>query len=207
MELNKYNTIILDFDGVILNSNNFKKQSIYKAVFFYTNKNTAEKFTFFFISNNGIPREKKIFNYFKNDKLSNLILNLYNKILNENLKKETSLTQGFSSFINKKKIQKHKKYIISGGTCSEVISILKHHSVYTFFDDVRGGPLSKYENINLLKLTKPCLYIGDSKLDYEVAIYYKFDFIFMYEHTQFNEWKAFFKNKHIQFIKNLNELL
>ena len=45
--------------------------------------------------------------------------------------------------------------------------------------------------MNDLHLNGKTLYIGDSKIDYEVAKKYSFDFVYMYQYTQFREWRKF----------------
>ena len=67
MNIEKYNTFIFDFDGVILDSNFVKKEAIYKSVINFTDIENAKKFVNYFIDNSGIPREKKINKFFSKE--------------------------------------------------------------------------------------------------------------------------------------------
>jgi len=54
-------------------------------------------------------------------------------------------------------------------------------------------------------LSGKTLYIGDSRLDYEVAKKFQYDFIFMTDYTQFTQWKDFFGDKpDVKIINNLS---
>ena len=71
-----------------------------------------------------------------------------------------------------------------------------------------GGPKTKEENLEATKLIGETLFIGDSVKDYEVAINYGFDFIFVYGYTQFVTWQNFFNDKNILLsIKNFDDLV
>ena len=60
IKLNKYKSVIFDFDGVILDSNNIKKESIREAAFGILSQQKLNEFVTYFTDNNGIPREGKI---------------------------------------------------------------------------------------------------------------------------------------------------
>ncbi len=200
--LNSYKNIILDFDGVILDSNNIKKDAIYNCVQEYANKNKSIEFVNFFTQNNGLPREIKISTYFE-DKIAKKILLKYNKRLEIDLK-NCVFTNGFEYFLNLLNI---KPYILSGGDKEEIITFLKEKHLFQRFKNIMGSPLTKYENINNSNIKGKTLYIGDSKIDYEIAIHYNYDFIFMFRYTQFSNWSNFFKEKpNIKLIKDFEEL-
>ncbi len=208
MDLLKYKTIIFDFDGVIVDSNEFKGQSIYKATLMHTDKDTAKEFTAFFTANNGVPREKKIFDYIKVDITAGAILDSYNGILEEAILDSIKLTEGFLQLMEHGSMKGQKKFVVSGGTESEVIGLLEGKGVIGYFDAVKGGPVSKYDNIKNLDVEHPCLYFGDSKLDFEVAEYFNYDFVFVSQYTQFETWKHFFSDKEqTKVINNFKELL
>lgn len=190
-----YENIIFDFDGVVVDSNSIKKKCIYNASKEYCDKEYHEKFVAYFTKNNGIPREIKINNFF-DGKEALVVLEDYNNYLKKQLK-EVNLTNGFQSFINLLNFYQKKLFVLSGGTQSEVVNILRSKELDKEFIKVMGGPKTKEENLNETNLIGKTLFIGDSLKDYEVANKYGFDFIFMYSYTQFEDWKDFFKDKDI----------
>lgn len=201
--LHKYNQIIFDFDGTIVDSNKIKKDAIVKASKDYCLEKYHKKFIKYFIRNNGIPREIKINNFFIKEDAIKILYN-YNKILKE--AKHIPLTNGSLSAISYLADNK-KLLILSGGEKSEIIKLLKYHKLKSYFHGIYTAPKNKYDNITELNLKGKSLYIGDSIIDYEVSTSFNCDFVFMYEYTQFEDWKTFFKDKKIYIIKNLQELI
>ena len=57
----KYKKLLLDFDGVLIDSNTFKENAIKKATQIFKNKIETDKFCEYFTQNNGLSRKDKIF--------------------------------------------------------------------------------------------------------------------------------------------------
>jgi phosphoglycolate phosphatase-like HAD superfamily hydrolase len=51
------------------------------------------------------------------------------------------------------------------------------------------------------------VYFGDSRLDYEVALKFGFDFVFLYGYTEFKYWKDYCQSNKIIAFKDFNDLL
>lgn len=202
----EFDAIILDFDGVVVNSNDIKKRYITLASKEFCSLVQHQEFVEYFIGNNGIPREKKIFEFFCLTD-GHKILKNYNDLL-ENSIGDIELTRGLISFLDLLKSQSIKVHILSGGDRDEVMKILKLNKIDNYFTFVMGGPKTKEENLVLNKINGNILFIGDSKKDYEVAVENNFNFMFMHGSSQFYEWKEYFKNKPIlSFIKDFRELV
>ena len=187
INLHKYKSVIFDFDGVITDSNNVKKNAIEESVRGVLPEDRALEFVNYFVGNNGIPREEKIEKYVpKTD--YNKVLDKYESILNNKLK-DAPLMPGVQDFIIK--IKDHLKHIIvlSGGTETEVKELLIQHNLMQYFDGVYGGPLNKEQHLLRLSLDNPSLYFGDSKVDYEMSIKFDFDFVFVYGATSIINWE------------------
>lgn len=196
LDLNKYKNIILDFDGVIVDSNTVKKKSIQKAAKHFLDEEKLMEFVNYFTAHNGVPREYKIRKYFTDDTTYRNVLSEYTKDLSNQLK-EIKFTKNFEVFLKKLEFYKLPIYILSGGDEKEIQLFLQNKNIFNSFKKVMSGPLTKYENVDNLNFIGKTLYIGDSKIDYEVGEKYQFDFIFMYGYTQFKEWKSFFNDKDI----------
>ncbi|MFQ3598946.1 MAG: HAD family hydrolase [Chloroherpetonaceae bacterium] len=204
-DLNQVDNLILDCDGVILDSNFLKEKNIFEATRTYTNADTAQAFSKYFTDNNGLPREYKITTYFGDKNLSQKILLLYNR-LNKASLLNAPFTYGFEQFLDKTN-GLFKRYVLSGGDESELKCVLLQKGINHRFEKIMGAPKTKYEHLSELNLKGKTLYIGDSKLDYEVACHFQFDFIFMSGYTQFTEWNRFFSGQsQVKIIKNLSKL-
>ncbi len=191
----KYKNVVFDFDGVIVDSNKIKEVAIEAATgCFVHDKTRLSKFVEFFVENNGIPREEKIFSYFKDDKLAKKILDKYNEILKRHLP-NAKMIKGLLDFLQIIRYYDLNAIILSGGDKDEIKQVVKRLGLHEYFKKILCGPLRKSKNLNNLKLKGESLYIGDSKIDHEIALEFNFDFVFMYGHTQFNDWRRYFDEK------------
>jgi phosphoglycolate phosphatase-like HAD superfamily hydrolase len=201
--VNNYAQIYLDFDGVISDSNHIKEVNILRASSFFVSEEKALNFTRFFIKNNGIPREQKTLDYFKDEALSDKILRKYAELNSKLL--EAPLTFGVLEFL--KQWTNKQLIILSGGNNKEIVAYLEVNKIRHHFSDILCGPETKEENLQSMIIKMPAIFIGDSCHDYNVAQKFSIDFIFMSDYTQLKEWETFcFENK-ITTIKNLNQLV
>jgi phosphoglycolate phosphatase-like HAD superfamily hydrolase len=199
----KYNTFIFDFDGVILNSNNIKKNAIGKAVEGLLPNKDASKFVNYFVGLNGIPREVKIAKYFLKEQYQ-YVLNKYESILDSQLK-SAELILGVKDVIQTLSSFKKNMIVLSGGTESEVLELLTDKGLAENFDGVYGGPKNKEENLQKLSLKYPVLYFGDSEIDYIVSKNNRFDFVFVYGASNIADWRSKTKDwEMVQSISNFN---
>jgi phosphoglycolate phosphatase-like HAD superfamily hydrolase len=206
MNLEKYKTIILDLDGVVLDSNTIKEDNIFEAVKTVFDAEIAQKFTAYFTSLNGVPRETKIFGYFEDKEKAQNILESYNQ-KNQASLLNVAFTEGFLDFFETIKNLPIKKYILSGGDEKEIKAILHHKKIDVYFDAILGGPNKKDENLKTVSFDYPVIYFGDSQIDYETAQKFNFDFVFMFQYTQMKDWRNYFSGKQILLtIKNFTEI-
>ena len=205
MNIFNYKTYIFDFDGVILDSNFIKKQSISLAVDSFLDEEKKKIFINYFIDNSGIPREKKISKFFDKNK-SSKILSTYESYLNEKLIK-AKFVKGVIKFI--KKLHKKNKiiFILSGGEQKEILKLLQYYKMIYLFDGIYGGPNNKNQNLKIIKPLNPVIFFGDSEHDFLVSKEHNFDFIFVSDYTSLKNWKNVIKKWIIlKEIKNFNFL-
>ena len=196
-KINSYDIVVFDFDGIIVDSNEIKKESITLATERNSSKEKALTFTKYFVSNNGIPRKIKIEKFF-NKKISAKILKDYNKILEEK-ESEINVNPEFLEILSKIKI---KKIILSGGERNEIERLLDQNSLANKFDLILSAPKTKNENLKGANLTGKILFIGDSRIDYEVSLNNNLDFIFYAKFTQ-EKYPYSFLDKSVSSINNL----
>lgn len=215
VDFNKYNTLVFDCDGVILNSNKIKTEAFYELTLPY-GKDVAEQFVNYHQTHGGISRFQKLEHFFstilhRTEYIEdlNLTIEKYGKLVKEKLL-TCSLIPGFLEFIQKIPAGQHRRVIISGGFESELREVFERRKLSIYFDGIFGSPDTKYEILeretqnNFIKY--PAIFFGDSKLDFEVAVAYKMDFVFLSEHTEFPDWENYFENNQVQIIRNWNDL-
>jgi len=200
INLDKYESIIFDFDGVILDSNNIKKNAIRESVTGVLSSDKVTDFVNYFISLNGIPRELKIAKFIPKEKYE-YVLEKYENILSDALR-DAKLIPGVKEYIFAISRLKKNKIVLSGGTQSEVLESLQNHSLDSFFDNILGGPKTKEENLQSLYLPGPVIYFGDSEVDYSISVKNNFDFVFVYGASSNSKLCDKFSKKQVQCIKD-----
>ena len=218
-EFRKYNSLIFDCDGVILNSNQIKTNSFRKILKEY-NQEAVEDFLNYHKKNGGISRYVKLDNFLKNilpkyhkdyqiksNELRNLLTkysevcthSLCNAEVTHNLEEMREIT-GDIPWI-----------IVSGGDQNELRKVFKHKDISQYFTGgIFGSPDNKIDILNREikknNINFPALMFGDSKLDHVVASFHKIDFIFVHKWSEFKEYKGYCKKNSIKTISYLYDL-
>jgi phosphoglycolate phosphatase-like HAD superfamily hydrolase len=211
----QYKTLIFDCDGVLLNSNKIKSQAFYKAALPYGEK-FAQTLMDYHVRNGGVSRYHK-FEYFLNhivpDKLTGPCLkNLLDTFANE-VHEGLLNCEIAEDILELRNVSRNEKwFVVSGGDESELREIFKNRGLYELFDGgIFGSPKTKHEIISHVletgNILKPSLMFGDSQLDHEVASCFGFDFMFIYDWTEFHEWRTYVIKNEIQFFANVKEAL
>ncbi len=176
--------VILDFDGVILDSVNIKTEA-FKEIFNRESKVIQNKIVNYHLKNGGISREKKFEYFYKNyfkKKLSKntklLLSKKFNKIVFKKILK-CNYISGAYKFIDKNKT--YKLFISSGTPQKELRLICKKRKIYSFFKQIYGSPKSKENHIKEIKKkfrkNDLFIFIGDSLNDFDASKKTKINFI------------------------------
>ncbi|MGE5373188.1 MAG: HAD family hydrolase [Solirubrobacterales bacterium] len=213
LNLASYNTIILDCDGIILDSNSIKTDAFYEVALVY-GQEAARSLAAYHKQNGGISRYLKFQYFFREilgkdqaDREIQAAIDHYGELVRARLA-TCNLTEGLLAFLDS--IPDHiPKYVVSGGNEAEVREALQQQGLGRYFRDIWGSPATKDEifgrEIDTRTLVPPMLYIGDSIYDYECASRYGMGFIFVYQYTEVQNWQDFFENKSVTVYQNLAE--
>ena len=186
---NKYQAIILDFDGVVVDSNNSKAEAFSK-LFEIFGKDVQNKIKKYHLSNLGVARNikikyinEKILQIKKKDLDFNNQIKKFSKIVISKVVNSKFIT-GFKSFANHTNHKKIYLFLSSATPLNELKIILKKKDINIFFTEVFGSPLKKNYHIkniiNKYKLDKKkVLFVGDSANDLYAAKLCSVDFILM----------------------------
>ena len=204
----RYKKLILDFDGVIVDSNKFKENSIREAALIYKDPIETNKFCKYFTDNNGLSRKEKIFYFFGNNEISKKILEEYNDLILKRYN-ECNPTKKAKEFLININNNGYYPYILSGGDKNEISSFINTKLSDFKFEKIHDQSNNKEFWIN--KIIKEnnlkgneIIFIGDSKIDEQAARSYGLDFIYMKKYSQHKEY---FKNKNQITIETLDELI
>ncbi len=191
INLDKYNHIFFDCDGVILDSNKIKTEAFYTIASEF-DKNMAIELVKYHESFGGISRHVK-FRYFFEELLKRnnfeddyqYCLDKFSCVTLEKLK-ESNFTDGIEKFLTL--VTDKKLYVVSGGLESDLDEVFKYKKIFGLFEFVGGSPDSKYEIVLRSNLSKydDCLFIGDAITDFEVAKKFDMDFLFLGKYSDIN---------------------
>jgi len=217
MDLTKYNTIIFDCDGVLLNSN-FKKSEAYRyaAIDFGASEEQAEKLVQYHVENTGISRYVK-FEYF----LTNILQQSFNeedfsfliKSLNHHVLKILNDCEVATGLDKLRELTKNQHWMVmSGGDQEEVRTILASKHLDHLFDyGIYGSPDSKHDILKHHLENKydfmPAIFFGDAEYDIKTAKNFNLDFVFISGWTDFSGWEEIIKRENIKSVKHLKDLI
>tara|TARA_B100000989_G_scaffold20176_1_gene13285 strand:+ start:4251 stop:5852 length:1602 start_codon:yes stop_codon:yes gene_type:complete len=211
LNIKNIDSIIFDFDGVILDSLDAKTDAYYSMYKKYGN-DIAKKVKKYHVENGGVSRFEK-FKFWHKEYLNidltetqiKKLSNQYSKmVLKKVLKSEE--VKGSVNFI-RNYYRNFKFFIVSGTPDYEIKLIVKKLNLNSYFHEVLGSPnnknfwcdfLIKKYNLN----TKRTIFIGDAKSDFYAA--QKFGINFCLRKTIYNY--NFFKKKNCLKFENFIEL-
>ena len=216
MNLSKYQTIIFDCDGVILNSN-FQKIEAYRntAIIYGSSKTQAEELVAHHVELTGISRHIK-FKHFLKEIMHEEVTDFSMKTLVDNLNKEViNLLKDceVAGEIEKLKSQTIKStwMVASGGDQEELRFLFQEKNIASYFEGgIYGSPSSKHKIIESKLKNKnflPALFLGDSLYDIQTAKKYNLDFIFIYGWTDLKNWKKICEDEGLTYIEKIGDLI
>jgi len=178
MHLYRYDAIVFDFDGTLVQSNEIKTQA-FGELYKKHGENIVQQIIAYHKEHEGISRFVK-FCYWHKD-----LLGLpYTKEIGENLSRAYSklvfdavvqapYVEGVLEFL-KKHYQQIPLFVASGTLEPELREIIKHRSILHFFQEVFGSPATKTEILQRIVAKynfspEQVLMVGDTLTDWEGA--------------------------------------
>lgn len=180
-----YKVIIFDFDGVIIESLNVKKNAFIKVYVDYPRH--SEEIGAYHLMNGGVSRYEKFVHINKNiigipvdDSIVSSLAEKFSEIVVDEVSK-CPYVKGAKEFIESNH-GKRALYIASGTPTEELQLIVKKLGLDRYFNGVYGSPESKSSIIDhILELEgverNEILFVGDAISDYDNAMLSGVDFV------------------------------
>lgn len=215
LNIEDYKTIIFDCDGVILNSNKIKSDAFYNVALSY-GKEAAECLKEYHVKNGGVSRYVK-FEYFissilfkpvLDDELQNLL-----SLFSIEVKKALLSCDVADGLVALRELTESAVWLIaSGGNQEELRAVFEEKELAQYFNGgIYGSPDNKDEIIrkvvSLGFIKEPCLFIGDSKYDFQSARNAGFDFLFLSKWTEVDDWTGWVGKEGINSEKDIESLI
>ncbi|MBR9867926.1 MAG: HAD family hydrolase [Oceanospirillales bacterium] len=210
LDITQYQTLVFDCDGVILNSNKIKSQAFYEATKHFGHE-PAQALVNYHMHNGGISRYAKV-KYFINEILKQEFdETLYQDLLARFAQavKGGLMTCDIAEGLPELKTKTKSKWlVVSGGDQNELSEIFAARNLEKYFDGgIFGSPDSKDvildREISAKNITRPALFLGDSKYDYQAASFANLDFVFLNQWTEVEDWKEFCKTHDLKSLSSL----
>lgn len=212
--IEKYETLIFDCDGVVLNSNKIKSQAFVDATK-HLGYEYAQALLDYHVKNGGVSRYEK-FKYF----ITKILHQEFDMALRDDLLqrfaqevKKGLMTCDVAKGLDKlrEKTAHSKWLIVSGGDQAELREVFALRGLIKYFDGgVYGSPDDKgtilkneRENANIVGKS---LFLGDSKYDFQAASAANLDFIFISGWSEVTGWQDWTRFNGIASFENLDSI-
>lgn len=215
IDVSRFSSIIFDCDGVLLNSNDIKSQAFYETVLDW-GENAAAEFVSYHRKNGGVSRYEKLAYFVDRLTLSELesaalvkfLVEKYASILTNKLMK-CEVAEGLSEF---KELSACSWCVVSGGDQRELRELFPSLGIDYLFDlGIYGSPDKKEDIVRRLlssgKLGERVLFLGDSLYDCEVARSVGFEFVFVSDWTELDNWESLMKRRGVMCINRISDLI
>lgn len=189
--MDNYDLIIFDCDGVLLDVNLLKCEAFGKAVEEYPS-NIVENFVDYCSKTFGISRYVKFKEFFlkfanepfQEDKYK-ILLNKYSDIC-KSLYEIADITPGCEELLMKLSSSDKSIFVASGSDEQELNEAFNKRKLNNYFDGIYGSPKTKIECTSIILNSNPsknAVFIGDALSDLKTAKEHGLDFIYMSKFT------------------------
>jgi phosphoglycolate phosphatase-like HAD superfamily hydrolase len=215
MQLDAYNTLVFDCDGVILDSNRVRARAFYNAALPYGVQH-AEALQAYHIVHGGVSRYVK-FEVLLRDMVGVAVTDHAMQALLHAFTTEATIglmqcdiAPGLEAL---REATPHARWmLVSGADEEELRSVFARRNIAAWFDGgIYGSPSSKIDILQREQarsnLARPALFFGDSRYDHQAATGAGLDFIFVSGWTDVEGWQDYCRQHHIHSVEHLAEVL
>lgn len=215
LNLAKYQTLVFDCDGVILNSNKVKTQCFYDATKKFGHE-AAHTLVSYHIEHGGVSRFEKFKYFFEqilkvdySQKEFDVLVESYAVKVKQALL-DCDIAAGLTDL--RKATESATWLVASGGAQDELRDVFNARGLNTFFDGgIFGSPTPKdeivreqFQNSNI---QSPALFLGDSRYDHLVASKFELDFVFITQWSEFVDIDDYVDEHQLSSVATIYELI
>ncbi|WP_326428994.1 HAD family hydrolase [Stutzerimonas frequens] len=200
--LSDYRSLVFDCDGVLLDSNRVKTDAFYQAALPF-GESAANALVRYHVANGGVSRYRK-FEYFLSEIVRHEDMEPLNELLSRYAERVREgllacrVADGLGEL--RSALPKSNWMIVSGGDQGELREVFEARGLSHYFSGgIFGSPTDKQaillRELNCGNLVLPAVFLGDSRYDYESAMKFGLDFVFISQWTEFSGWQEYFADQ------------
>ncbi|MBE1515773.1 HAD family hydrolase [Nesterenkonia halotolerans] len=210
----RYQTLVFDCDGVVLDSNRVKTRAFYEAALPY-GEAAAQRLVDYHVSHGGISRYKK-FALFLEEMVDgrqgpglDSLLDAYATEVRAGLM-ACEIAPGLDQL---RQVTRESRWlIVSGGDQEELREIFHARGISSHFDGgIFGSPDTKDEilarEMGRGNISGSALFLGDSTYDHQASSQAGLDFVFVSAWTEVPGWDTWCREQGIASVESLQQLL
>ena len=215
LNIKNYDSFFFDCDGVILDSNHIKTEAFRSALEDYP-KEKVNTFINYHQANGGVSRYEKMEYFFKTinqkknaNKFIAESLDLFSMIVRKKLL-QCELVNGVQEFLEYLSNNSYPCFVITGGDQDEVRYVFQERGLANYFCEILGSPTTKSRNMNKLKqemkISENSLFLGDSKLDMQIAKEFEMEFLYISSKSEWKEGPHYILDNKMIMISDFDDL-
>lgn len=211
--IERYETVVFDCDGVILNSNKVKTDAFFQAALPY-GEEFAKALVDYHVANGGISRYVKFQHFLENmipkdasgPGLEALLESYAHHVLSGLMTCEVA--SGLEAL---REASGARWLVASGGDQVELRHVFSERGLAELFnggifgspdakDTILARELSEYEH------GPAALFVGDSRYDHVVSKQFGLDFVFVSQWSEFSDWRSYCQVNDIETVQQPTDL-
>lgn len=205
--------VVLDCDGVILDSNGIKTEAFREAVAGYGTE-AAALLVDYHRRHGGISRHRKVRHFFDGilgrephpGELES-VLEAFGRASRSGLFR-CAETRGFRDFMTALP-GNARPYVVSGGLEIELRDVFRERELDALFHGIYGSPTTKEDNLERVfahaGMRGPGIFFGDSEYDHVAASKAGLEFVFVSKYTEFGTWREYCAERGLRTVRTLKE--
>jgi len=213
-DLKRYQSLVFDCDGVILDSNAVRAQAFYNVALSYGEQH-AEALREYHILHGGVSRYVKFEVLLRDmvgvpvtDEAMQALLLAFTTEATIGLL-QCAMAPGLKAL--REATAQANWILVSGADQGELHNVFAQRGIARWFDGgIFGSPLNKDQILQRELASGNCrqpgLFFGDSRYDHQAATRAGLDFIFVSDWTDMAGWQGYCREHHIPTVKNLGQL-